>query len=78
MKTSAKVKAVILVMLFALLLSACAAPAEEETTQEGPFRVAMIMPSAINDLAFSQSIYDAVTTIQTEMGGPDNFEFVYS
>ena len=36
------------------------------------------MPSAINDLAFSQSMYDALLRIQEEMGGPDAFEFVYS
>lgn len=48
-----------------------AAPAE-------PFRVAVIMPSAINDLAFSQSMYDALVRVQEEMGGPDAFEFVYS
>jgi len=45
--------------------------------QEGPFRVAVVMPSAINDLAFSQSMYDALVAIQTEMGA-DNFEFDYS
>jgi len=43
-----------------------------------PFRVAVVMPSAINDLAFSQSMYDALIRIQTEMGGPDKFEIVYS
>lgn len=43
-----------------------------------PFRVAVVMPSAINDLAFSQSMYDALVRVQTEMGGPDKFEFVYS
>jgi basic membrane lipoprotein Med (substrate-binding protein (PBP1-ABC) superfamily) len=43
-----------------------------------PFRVAVVMPSAINDLAFSQSMYDALVRIQTEMGGPTKFEFVYS
>ena len=48
-----------------------AAPAET-------FRVAVIMPSAINDLAFSQSMYDALLRIQEEMGGSDAFEFVYS
>ena len=48
-----------------------AAPAE-------PFRVAVVMPSAINDLAFSQSMYDALVRIQEEMGGPEAFEFVYS
>lgn len=50
------------------------APAQEAT---GPFRVAVVMPSAINDLAFSQSMYDALTKVQNEMGA-DNFEFVYS
>jgi basic membrane protein A len=48
-----------------------AAPAE-------PFRVAVVMPSAINDLAFSQSMFDALTRVQEEMGGPAAFEFVYS
>jgi basic membrane lipoprotein Med (substrate-binding protein (PBP1-ABC) superfamily) len=47
----------------------------EEVTE--PFRVAVVMPSAINDLAFSQSMYDALSAIQTEMGA-DNFEFAYS
>ena len=41
------------------------------------FRVAVVMPSAINDLAFSQSMYDALSRIQEEMGA-ENFEFVYS
>jgi basic membrane protein A len=36
------------------------------------------MPSAKNDLAFSQSMYDALTRVQKEMGGPDKFEFVFS
>lgn len=81
-----------LLILLALLLSACggatpapqtAAPTEppvEETqppVQEGPFRVAVVMPSAINDLAFSQSMYDALNAIQTEMGA-ENFEFAHS
>ena len=55
------------------------APAEEAPAEEasGPFRVAVVMPSAINDLAFSQSMYDALTAIQNEMGA-ENFEFAYS
>ena len=44
---------------------------------EGPFRVAVVMPSAINDLAFSQSMYDALAAIESEMGS-ENFEFDYS
>jgi basic membrane protein A len=53
------------------------APATEAAPVE-PFRVAVVMPSAINDLAFSQSMYDALMRIQEEMGGPDAFEIVYS
>ena len=39
-----------------------------------PFRVAAVAPSAKNDLAFSQSMYDALVAVQTEMG-EDNFQF---
>ena len=54
-----------------------AAPTEAVAAPAEPFRVAVVMPSAINDLAFSQSMYDALNTIQNEMGD-GNFEFVYS
>lgn len=58
------------------------APTEEEAAEEpaeptGPFRVAVVMPSAINDLAFSQSMFDALTAVQEAMGA-ENFELVYS
>jgi basic membrane protein A len=45
---------------------------------EEPFRVAVVMPSAITDLAFSQSMYDALLRVQEDMGGADKFEIVYS
>lgn len=83
-----------LVLAFALALSACGTPAEpteapvemteapvvatEPPAPVEPFRVAVVMPSAINDLAFSQSMYDALVRVQEEMGGPEAFEFVYS
>ncbi len=61
-----------------------AAPVETEVAETAappapgePFRVAVVMPSAINDLAFSQSMYDSLKAIETEMGA-ENFEFVYS
>lgn len=55
-------------------------PAEPEATEEmvaEQFKVAVVMPSAINDLAFSQSMFDALTAIKEEMGA-ENFDFVYS
>ena len=38
------------------------------------FRIAALMPSATNDLAFSQSMYDALVAIQAELG-EEAFEF---
>ena len=70
-----------LLVLFALLLSACGgkeAPDDSAATTDEVFRVAVIMPSAINDLAFSQSIYDALLAIQKDMGGAEKMELVYS
>ncbi len=81
---------VTVLLLLAVLLGACKAqepapvvdepgaeePAVEETKE--PFRVAVVMPSSINDLAFSQSMYDALLTIQSEMGGEEAMEIVYS
>jgi basic membrane protein A len=64
-------------LALALVLSACGGGGESATTNE-PFRVAIIMPSAINDLAFSQSMYDALLAVQQEMGGEESFEIVYS
>ncbi|MCA9933804.1 MAG: BMP family protein, partial [Anaerolineales bacterium] len=41
-------------------------------------RVAIVMPSTITDLAWSQSLYDALVRIQEEAGGPDNVEIAYT
>jgi len=53
------------------------APVATEAPAAEPFRVAVVMPSAKNDLAFGQSMYDALVKVQEEMGA-DKFEFVYS
>jgi basic membrane lipoprotein Med (substrate-binding protein (PBP1-ABC) superfamily) len=68
-------------MLFAmlvLLVSACGGGGGGPDEGDGVFRVAVIMPSTINDLAFSQSMYDALMAIQKDMGGPEKMELVYS
>jgi basic membrane protein A len=69
------------VLTLSLVLSACGAGAPATATAAPTaekFRVAVVMPSAINDLAFSQSMYDALKRVQEEMGGADKFELVYS
>ncbi len=66
----------IVLTLLALAASACGPAADDGDDQ--PFRVAVVTPSAINDLAFSQSIYDAMVIVQNHMGGEDAMEFVVS
>lgn len=74
-----------LLTIIILVLTACGSPATPApaptappTAAPKPFRIAVIMPSAINDYAFSQSMYTALTTIQKDMGGPEKMQFVYS
>ncbi len=64
----------LLLALLALLAVACGGTGGGQT---GTFRVAVVMPSAINDLAFSQSMFDALSAIQEERGA-ENFEFAYT
>jgi basic membrane protein A len=66
----------VLALAFVLVLGACGG-GEEAATDE-PFRVAVIMPSSTTDLAFSQSMFDALLAVQAEMGGEEAFEIVYS
>ena len=42
---------------------------EPRATPMQKVRIAVVMPSAITDMAFSQSMYDALKAVQTEMGG---------
>ncbi len=46
--------------------------------EDDVFKVALVMPSPINDLAFSQSMYDALMVIQEEMGGEEAMTLDYS
>ncbi len=67
-------KVLIILLLAAIFLTACG---DGSAGSSEKFRVAVVMPSAITDLAFSQSMYDALMTIQAERGA-ENFEIVYS
>jgi len=42
------------------------------------FRVAVVYPSAITDAAFSQSMQEALKSVQTDMGGPSKMEIAYT
>lgn len=67
----------IVLLVVAMVLGACTPTPAEPAAPAKTFRVAVVMPSKINDLAFSQSMYEALMAIQKEMGA-DKFEFVYS
>ena len=73
----------LLIVIAAMLLSACSSAATQSTATSsaaasGPFKVAIIMPSAINDNAFSQSIYQALLSVQKDMGGESQLVIAYS
>ena len=68
---------VAILMAFALVVAACGddddtatttGDTTAATTAAAPFRIAIVAPSASNDLAFTQSIVDAVNVIADEMG----------
>jgi len=63
------------IIILTFVLSACGAAPTAQPVEK--FRVAVVMPSAKTDLAFSQSMVDALTRVQEEMGA-DKFEFVLS
>ena len=65
----ARVIAILSILVLTLTVSIAPIGAQNDV-----FRVAAVAPSATNDLAFSQSMYDALLTVQAEMG-EDAFQF---
>jgi basic membrane protein A len=43
-----------------------------------PLRIAVVMPSATSDMAFSQSMWSALQSVQKDMGGASAIELKYS
>ncbi|MCY4465471.1 MAG: BMP family protein [Chloroflexi bacterium] len=62
-------KALLLTLVIALFVGVMPSLAQDDV-----FRVAAVAPSATNDLAFSQSMHDALMAIQMQMG-EDAFQF---
>jgi len=63
-------------LLVILLVSACGTAPSSSSSQT--FRIAVVMPSATNDVAFSQSMYSALLAVQQQMGGASALEIKYS
>ena len=66
----------IVLMIVVVALAACATPAPT-TAPAKAFKVAVIAPSAANDLAFTQSMIDSLNAVKKEMGA-DKFDFAYT
>ncbi len=52
--------------------------AEANVSDIEQIRIAIVMPSTITDLAWSQAIYDSLLRLQAEAGGPDVMELAYT
>lgn len=68
----------VVVMVVALLAGCGGGAATTGGTSDKPLRVALVMPSATTDMAFSQSMYSALKAIQAEMGGESKMEIKFS
>lgn len=68
------------VVAFMLLASACGGGGGGASTgtESKPIRIAVVMPSSITDMAFSQSMFSALKAVQAEMGGESALEIKYS
>ena len=69
----------VVLLVIALLAAACARRGRRPAAQR-PSRcaIAVVMPSATTDMAFSQSMCDALKAVQNEMGGESALEIKYS
>jgi basic membrane protein A and related proteins len=76
-----KVRSLLFVVLLVVVFAVAACGGGAGTTGGGagkPVRVAVVMPSATTDMAFSQSMFSALKAVQAEMGGEKAMEIKYS
>src|SRR5262249_51873964 len=66
------------IYLLALLVLSIAGLSLGVVRAQTPVKVALILPSTINDLAWSESIYDSLVTVQNGMGGESALQIAYS
>ncbi|MBZ0299309.1 MAG: BMP family protein [Anaerolineae bacterium] len=67
-------KKIVLVVLVIALLSL----GGMTLAQDGPFRVAIVMPSSTTDISWSQSIYQGLLDVQEAMGGESAMEIAFT
>lgn len=65
-------KKLILSAVAAVLFFACTAGAADK------IRIGLVVPSTVDDMAWSQAMYEGLKVVQAKMGGEANFEIAYS
>jgi len=78
MKTRKFVVRLVSLIMVVALLAGCGGASTTGGTADKPLRVAVVMPSATTDMAFSQSMFSALKTLQAELGGESKMEIKYS
>jgi basic membrane protein A len=70
----------VVLLVIVVLAAGCAQPAAPAAGGAAgkPLRVAVVMPSATTDMAFSQSMFEALKGVQKELGGEKAMELKYS
>jgi basic membrane protein A and related proteins len=58
--------------------AATLAPTAPALVNTKTLKIAVVFPSTITDAAFSQSMYEALLSVQKELGGADKLEIAYS
>lgn len=73
-----KSRLLIVMVIIAMLLAACGGTGGSSGAPAEKIRIAVIMPSATTDMAFSQSMWSALKSVQSELGGEAAIELKYS
>ncbi|MDI6695174.1 MAG: BMP family protein [Anaerolineales bacterium] len=78
-----RIRALFIVSLIVVMLATACGGGQQTAPAGGgeaakPFRIAVVMPSATTDMAFSQSMWSALKAVQAEMGGEAALEIKYS
>jgi basic membrane protein A len=73
-----KIRYLSILAVVALAIALLAASHPTLAAAAGPLRIAIIMPSATTDMAFSQAMFDALKTVQKEMGGESAVKIAYT
>jgi len=73
-----KLRILTVVVLVVLLAPTGCARQTAQSVAGKPLRVAVVLPSAINDMSWSQAMFSALKAVQADLGGESAMELKYS